>query len=234
MIITLAPPQNITSIDLGTSSPKLGGVIDVTSFINLVSFEAYEGTTGNDIDGFIISETNYNLELVRLLYNKLTGSANQYMPQNVVNFQIQENELDEPLSDLSSFTQLEVIATSNNPNMGGSIPSLPSGIKELDLGKSGITGDLPPLGTYTSMYKCWLYLNDISIPSNWTAPAGLNEIRLQGCSLSSTEVNTLLVEIDSLGSSNGCLMLQVNGAPTGAGLTAKSNLIARGWDVTTS
>ena len=70
MIITLTPPQNITHIDLGVSSPKLGGVIDITGFTNLTTLIG----DGNDITDFILSDANDQLTDIRLNNNKLTGS----------------------------------------------------------------------------------------------------------------------------------------------------------------
>ena len=62
----------------------------------------------------------------------------------------------------------------------------------------------------------------------------MTSIFLFSCQFSSAEVNTVLIEIDSFGTINGVLDIGGNNAnPTGAGLTAKSNLIARGWVVTT-
>ena len=233
--ISITKPPLIHAIDIGTSTPRLSGTVDVTSFINLTSFKAYEGSAGNDLEGFIISEANDKLKLVKLLYNKLTGSANQYIPLNAVIFLIQFNELNLPLSDLSSFTQLSAIATSSNTNMGGNIPTLPSNINVIDFGQSGLTGDLPSLSAYTNLQRVWLYVNpNLTVPTNWTASASMTNIFLFSCQFSSAEVNTVLIEIDSLGTSNGILNIAGNNAnPTGAGLTAKSNLTSRGWAVTT-
>jgi len=233
--ISITKPPLIHAIDIGTSTPRLSGTVDVTSFINLTSFKAYEGSAGNDLEGFTISEANDKLEFVELVYNKLSGSANQYIPLNAVEFLIQFNELNAPLSDLSSFTQLSAIATSSNTNMGGNIPTLPNNINIIDFGGSGLTGDLPSLSAYTNLQRVWLYVNpNLTVPTNWTASASMTNIFLFSCQFSSAEVNTVLIEIDSLGTSNGILNIAGNNAnPTGAGLTAKSNLTARGWAVTT-
>ena len=234
--IPVTSPQNISSIHLGTSTPKLSGTVDVTSFINLTSFFARQGTTANDLEGFIISEANDKLIYVDLVYNKLTGSANQYLPPNVETLIMQFNELNAPLSDLSSFTQLSAIATSTNPNMGGNIPTLPSNINVIDFGGCGITGVLPSLSAYTNLQRVWLYVNPgIIIPTNWTASASMTSIFLFSCQFSSAEVNTVLIEIDSFGTSNGALNIGGDNAnATGAGLTAKSNLTSRGWEVITT
>ena len=219
------------------TSSNLNMGIDVTSLVNLTAFCTEGGSIQNDggINSFVVSEANDKLELVKLVYNKLTGSANQYIPLNAVEFQIQFNELNAPLSDLSSFTQLSAIATSSNANMGGNIPTLPSNINVIDFGASGLTGDLPSLSAYTNLQRVWLYLNpNLTVPTNWTASASMTNIFLFSCQFSSAEVNTVLIEIDSLGTSNGILNIAGNNAnPTGAGLTAKSNLTSRGWVVTT-
>lgn len=57
-----------------------------------------------------------------------------------------------------------------------------------------------------------------------------------GCALTETSVNNILVSIDSIGSSNKILGLAggTNAAPTGAGITARDNLISRGWTVLTN
>ena len=159
------------------------------------------------------------------------------MPINVENISIQSNLLDTPITDLSIFTQLQVIATSNNPNMGGNIPTLPSSINVVDFGRSGLTGDIPPLNAYTNLIRLWVYLNpNLTIPSNWTAPVTLKNILFQSCNLETTEVDTILAVINSLGTSNGVLNLGgINATPTGGNSNSdKLALEARGWSVTIS
>ena len=52
-------------------------------------------------------------------------------------------------------------------------------------------------------------------------------------SLIQSEVNQILIDLDSHGLSSGLCNLLNNSAPTGAGLTAKSNLQGKGWTVLT-
>ena len=220
------------------TSSNLNMGIDVTSLVNLTVFWSRGGSVqnGGGINSFVVSEANDKLKLVILIFNKLTGSANQYIPPNVENLLMQFNELNAPLSDLSSFTQLSAIATSTNPNMGGNIPTLPSNINVIDFGGCGITGVLPSLSAYTNLQRVWLYVNPgIIIPTNWTASASMTSLFLFSCQFSSAEVNTVLIEIDSFGTSNGALNIGGDNAnATGAGLTAKSNLTSRGWEVITT
>ena len=64
MILSLASHQNVKSIDLGTSTPKLSGIVDVSGFDNLISLSAI----GNDIENFKFHSDNI-LEEVSLNYN---------------------------------------------------------------------------------------------------------------------------------------------------------------------
>jgi len=58
----------------------------------------------------------------------------------------------------------------------------------------------------------------------------------RGCALTATSVNNILISIESTGTSNGTLGMDggTSAAPTGAGATAKADLITRGWTVTTN
>jgi hypothetical protein len=49
-------------------------------------------------------------------------------------------------------------------------------------------------------------------------------------------VNAILVALDANGLSGGVVYLDLgtNAAPTGGGITAKNNLIAKGWTVATN
>ena len=163
MVITLTPPQCITFIDLGTSSPKIGGVVNITGFVNLTTLIG----DGNNITDFILSDANDQLEYIALDKNSLTGSGNQYMPPNVEVINLERNRLDEPLTDLSGFTQLRVITFSFNRNMGGSIPSLPTSIVACDLINSGMSGNIPSLNGLTNLMQFRVTRNSLTgtIPS---------------------------------------------------------------------
>lgn len=54
------------------------------------------------------------------------------------------------------------------------------------------------------------------------------------CSLTSQSVNNILISLDAAGQSNGTLGItgHNNAAPTGAGITAADNLVAKGWTLT--
>ena len=66
--------------------------------------------------------------------------------------------------------------------------------------------------------------------------AKLKYIYLQSCKLNVNMINNILTVADSLNLSNGKIYLNggTNSTPTGAGITAKNNLISRGYTVATN
>lgn len=64
----------------------------------------------------------------------------------------------------------------------------------------------------------------------------LKRVEVFNNGLTATEINNLLVKLDTNGLSGGYFKSSggTNAAPTGAGITAKNNLIAKGWSVTTN
>lgn len=64
----------------------------------------------------------------------------------------------------------------------------------------------------------------------------LVSVSLENNSLDVASVNDVLQKLDSFGNLSGEVYLDLgtNAAPTGAGITAKNNLLAKGWTVTTN
>ena len=82
----------------------------------------------------------------------------------------------------------------------------------------------------------------LSVPSSTlttvtltTLPAAIT-VGFQGCALNVASVNAILVALDANGLSGGQVYLDLgtSAAPTGAGVTAKANLISKGWTVATN
>ena len=90
-------------------------------------------------------------------------------------------------------------------------------------------------GAITQMlfYDCSLETFDIT-PLTGTLN-GIS-IRVDGCAIPTSDVNQLLIDLDTKGWTGGVLNVSggTNGAPTGAGITARNNLIGKGWTVTTN
>lgn len=72
-----------------------------------------------------------------------------------------------------------------------------------------------------------------SIPSV-AGLANLTTVILTGNALTASAVNNILIQLDANGAAGGTCDLSggTNGTPTGAGLTAKTNLEAKGWTIT--
>jgi Leucine-rich repeat (LRR) protein len=90
-------PAVITSINCGTSTPKLSGSIDVSFFPNLINFSC----VNNDI----VSFTGYS------------GNS------NLRNIYVNNNKLTDPIPSLSGLTNLSLFFCGPN-QLTGSIPSL--------------------------------------------------------------------------------------------------------------
>lgn len=207
---------------------KFGGVFDSRAIPHADEILIW----GHDITDYI---SNTNTKSVRILFNKLTGSVVDYLTPTVEVLWLQFNLLTGGIPNLSSYTKLKAIATSSNNNIGGDFPILPTNIEIVDFGANGLTGDLPSLSSYNKLVRCWIYNNgNLNIPINWAAPVSLVNLLIPNCSLTSTEVNTVLVAMESLGTSYGILKLENNSSPTGSGITAKDALISRGWEVLTN
>ena len=208
MILSLTSPQTIESIDLGTSTPRLSGVIDVSRFANLVGLSANE----NDIQNFIFPPNN-NLEEISLYDNKLQGSVNQYIPLDIKKISLDNNVLTS-ISSLSSNINLEDFRCSEN----------------------AITGSLPDISLNLSLKKFEVKNNNLTGFNGGTVSSTLLDFKANNNNLSATAVNAILAAFVAAGSSNGILDLggSGNAAPSGQGITDKATLISRNWNVQTN
>lgn len=66
-----------------------------------------------------------------------------------------------------------------------------------------------------------------------TGCTSLSQISVYNCMLRAPEVNAVLIQTDANGVHGGTLSITGNEAPINAGLTAKANLLAKGWIVDT-
>ena len=68
------------------------------------------------------------------------------------------------------------------------------------------------------------------------SPCTNYSVAFQNCALPAANVNSILVDIDNAATSSGTLHINggTNGAPSGAGATAVTNLTGRSWTVTTN
>jgi len=102
-----------------------------------------------------------------------------------------------------------------------------------------MVGAIPALTVQTNVTTVDFRSSGFTGWTTSTIPAGMKTVTLSGLALTVGAVNQCLVDFDAAGSSNGTLVLNggTSAAPTVGppdGVTAKANLIARGWTVTTN
>jgi hypothetical protein len=145
------------------------------------------------------------------------------------------------LSSVPSGLTYAVLLSGNSMTISGNLSSVPSGLTYAVLLQGTLmnfTGDIKtsaPLATY---YYYYTPLSTISYTSGrvWKNMTNVT-FALASSHLTVTEVNNMLVDLDAspLVTGAGTIDLRGNNAtPTGAGLTAKSSLIAKGKTVYTN
>ena len=99
----------------------------------------------------------------------------------------------------------------------------------------------PPLNVSagTVFYGAWRNCTSLAtFPANMFDACTATDYNLAfvNCALTQTSVDNILISIDTAGQSGGTLHMTggTSAAPSAAGVTAKNNLIARGWTVTTN
>ena len=177
MILGLTSPQTIESIDLGASTPRLSGVVDVTGFDNLVSLSA----NGNDIEGFRF-QTGNTLEELSLNYNKLQGLVNQYIPLDIKKISL-DNNLVTSISSLSAYTNLEDFRCSEN-TITGSLPDLSAnpGLIIFKMYDNGLIGEIPDITGNTNLKDLQVNKNNLTgnIPADLSNNTALEVLKYGG------------------------------------------------------
>jgi len=137
------------------------------------------------------------------------------------------------ISNFTAFTGLESINFSDNSlstfSMSGSFPNLTI----ISITRNELTSiDISNLTDLISFYINSNPLTDINIVSN----INLKFVGIGNAELSESAVNNILIQLDNNGLTNGGVGLSYGGnaAPTGAGITAKNNLISKSWTVQTN
>ena len=146
--ISVTNPELITSIDLGTATPKLGGTVDLNNFKIFTAVEA----NAQDLEGFQNYDHLTSLTRVDLAQNKLVGDIPVF-------------------SNNPSCTSIRL----NENNFDGNLPStLPLGIKRFYAGKNNISTSsvIPNLKSYTDLveFKIGFQSDDFGVNANATSP----------------------------------------------------------------
>lgn len=164
--ITLRPqngPLSVTSINCGTSTPKLGGSIDVSPFVNLTSFTCI----GNDIVSLTGYENHANLTLLDCWNNKIAGSIpNLSGMTSMTTFKIYLNLLSGtiPNENIAGLSAIQIFNYSDN-QITGQIPTnlnaLPTLTRYICYNNKH-TGGIPSLTGLTNLERFYCYGNELT------------------------------------------------------------------------
>tara|TARA_R110001592_G_scaffold197667_1_gene445692 strand:+ start:644 stop:1633 length:990 start_codon:yes stop_codon:yes gene_type:complete len=148
--------EKITSIDLGTSSPRLSGTINLVDIPNLVSLSG----VGNDIEELLFSSKGF--ENLIMHDNKLSGLANKYIPLDAITISLDDNRLTS-ISSLSSYPNLQILKLAKN-KLTGPFPSLNNNtaLEDIRINGNSLTGPLPSLNNNTALSIFKLGSNSMS------------------------------------------------------------------------
>ena len=158
--------NTVTQINCGTSSPRLGGTVDISAFPNLQQFRC----NSNDITALSGYAQNSNLQVVQFFDNKVTGSIPSLSTMtNLVDFYCFTNQLTGSIPSLNGLTNLKNFSCFTN-QLTGSIPSL-SGLTLLETfmcanqtGATKLTGFIPSLDGLTNLKSFRCFTNQLTGP----------------------------------------------------------------------
>ena len=159
----------------------------------------------------------------------------------------------------SAWTALTFLNVSSTGITGFVTQSAWAALEDFNIGNCSFSGSLNTYTAWTSLvsFKCDRNsgLTATTVRSGWTALAkfwafncalsvttvpaiaALLDIRMQNNSLTAATIDTILINCDSGGGTGGSLNYSSNpgsadGSRSGAAATAKSNLVSKGWTVT--
>jgi hypothetical protein len=203
----------ITQISCGTSLPKLGGTIDISDLPNLTNF------TCSDNDVTAISGYEQHANLVGIFINRnLISGALPFLNllANLVDFRFSNNLFSGSIPSLTNNTALQYFRAQFNL----------------------LSGDIPNLSNNPDLREFWCMNNQITGFAGGSVSTSLGNFQAQNNQLTSSAVNAILAAFVLANRTSGTRILYLDGtgnaAPTGQGLTDKSTLLTRGWDVRTN
>jgi len=172
--------------------------------------------------------------------NQLTGSIpNLSNNTALAYFSCYTNQLTGSIPDLSSNTALTQFYCHLN-QLTGSIPDLSNNtaLAYFSCYTNQLTGSIPDLSNNTALAYFSCYLNQLTgIAVDFGVPNKAFTFNASTNLLNESAINGILTAIDrDVTVSGGTIIINGTGnaAPTGTGLTAKTNMIAKGWTVTTN
>jgi hypothetical protein len=212
--ISVTNPENITSLNLGTSFPKLGGTIDLSAFR---IFKSIYGQN-HDLAGF----TNYShidtFEVVNLKQNKLSGDFPNFSSNaNCRLIDLSQNEFT-GLNLQTLPTNIQTFRlTKNNSSASSVIPDL-SGYAKLS--EYAINRQSPDYGV-TGTYQTWTGVQTVA--SGFGVTSNLRVFNVSQTKLLKTHKTTILKAFYDAHLT--MITSNINNSPTGASPQTISNTV---------
>jgi len=253
--ISLKPengPQTITSINCGSSSPRLGGTINLASFPNLESFTC----TSNDITSITGFNNLLGLKTVTVNNNKITGAFPDLSNNTALtDFNCGDNLITGTLPSLASNVNLVTFACNrqigggptslggqlpnlslntkltsfncNNNRFSGSIPALPTSIRVFAFSLNQFSGSIPNLDTYPNLEIFDCNNNDFTgFTTGATVTNKLGNFNASTNKLTTSAVNAILAAFVAANRTTGTRILNLGGrgnaVPSSDGVTTTS------------
>ena len=237
--ISITKPPLIQSIDLGTSTPKLGGVIDVSDFTNLQEITCIANDL-TEVNGYA---DNPNIKLVLISGNLLTGSIPDITGMSSLErFWVNDNQFTGTFPDISGNPNLRVINVGNN-NLTGTLPDISAigypNLIRFNAFANSFTGAIPDCTGMNNLQYLLADNNNLTDFTGGVEPS-LYRFFANSNNLTVTAVDNILQAfVDANRTTNMSIAVMNlggsgNAAPSPAGVTNKNTLISRGWSVTTN
>ena len=180
---------NITEINCGTSSPKLGGSVDISAFPNLTGFTCVD----NGITLISGYENNSNLKLLNINTNNLNGPLLPFTNNtSLVNFQCFKNNITGSIPNLNNSNNWRVLSFYENKLSGtlptslsnqtqliefyshlnfisGTVPNIDNltQLRRFIVASNQLSESIPNLSNNINLTDCWFHVNNFtgSIPT---------------------------------------------------------------------
>lgn len=261
VILLYAENQNVTSVIIPKECVNMLNIN--LQYNSLTTFDTHSEMNvqtfligSNDLTSLVIPNTWTNLTYLAFGDNNISSFTTYATWVNLLYFLANNNSLTS-ITTYAAWTSLSTFNVSNNiltsitlrpewTNVWGifvghnSLTSITTysawvNLYILDVGGnsiSSITTHVQWVSLHT-LYADACGLSTLTVYSEWTTFTGLEA---GSNAITSTPINNIFIEIDSLGTSSGSIGVAggTNAIPTGAGLTAKNNLVARGWTIYTN
>ena len=239
MELSLTSPTTIQSIDLGTSNPKLGGVVDVSDFTNLQEIKCQEHDL-IQVNGYA---DNPNIKIVLISGNLLSGSIPDITGMSSLErFYVTVNQFTGTFPDISENPNLQVINVGDN-NLTGTLPDISAigypSLFRFNAYDNSFTGAIPDMVNIPKLDLMYINNNNLT-DFTGSFPITLRRVFANNNNLTQTAVDNILQAIVNANRTTEMAKTVVNiggtgnSAPSAAGITNRGILRARGWTVFTN